>query len=286
MKKLFIFLIVAINSFALNIATTYPYIADITKAITQDKAEVFSLSNGDYDPHFITPKPSLIAKVRSANLLITNGAGLEIGWLPPLLNSANNSKLELLDLSKSIKLIAPHSHSRKDGDVHPEGNPHFILNPHNVLIVADSVKSKLCEIDNQNCEIYRHNLDEFKAKFSLKLQEWDSKLKQVNGLKVVQYHKLFDYFFKQYGVVEVATVEQFAGISPSAKHLDSIKELGANLKINFVIRATYNSEKIAKKVSNDLNAKLIILPHDVGSIKDIDNIFLMFETITKELLHE
>jgi len=122
----------------LQVVTTYPYIAGITEQIGGERVRVFALAGGAWDPHTILPKPSFIAKLRRADLLIINGAQLEIGWLPPLMNQANNPKVAvgsngLLDLSRHVELLdVPGSVSRAQGDVHPDGDPHFYLDPVNI----------------------------------------------------------------------------------------------------------------------------------------------------------
>ncbi|MEZ0323969.1 MAG: zinc ABC transporter substrate-binding protein [Hydrogenothermaceae bacterium] len=138
----------------LKIVTTYPYIASITKEVVKDKASVEYLAEGNVDPHFIVPKPSLSVKLRNADLLIINGASLEIGWLPPLINQASNPKINpsssgFLDLSQFINLIEKHENvSRALGDVHPEGNPHFHLDPYNIPVISDVITKNAKHIEN------------------------------------------------------------------------------------------------------------------------------------------
>ncbi len=136
-----------------------------------DKVEVFVLGKGTEDPHFIVPKPSFIAKLRGADLVIINGAGLEIGFIPILIQQANNPRIQtskgFLDLSQHVNLIeVPTSVSRSEGDIHPEGNPHFVLDPHNIPILARAIKDKLCGLDAKHCRHYENKLSEF-------LKVWD-----------------------------------------------------------------------------------------------------------------
>ncbi len=147
----------------LKVVTTYPYIANITERIGGDRIKVHFLARGDYDPHTIIPKPSFIAQLRRADLLIINGAQLEIGWLPPLMRQANNPTVNpgsrgFLDLSRSVKLIdVPASVSRDQGDVHPDGNPHFYLDPHNIPAMARSILVKLSSLDSHNASFMKKN---------------------------------------------------------------------------------------------------------------------------------
>ena len=137
----------------MRVVTTYPYIADITSRIGGDRVSVHALASGNWDPHFVVPKPSLIAKVRRADLLILNGAELEIGWLPPVIRESRNAKVRpesggFLDLSVYIKLIdVPENVSRAQGDIHPSGNPHFALDPANIAKIAVVITKKLCDLN-------------------------------------------------------------------------------------------------------------------------------------------
>ena len=170
MKKTIILLMCFLMSSVLfpklRIVTTYPYMKDITDRIGKDKVKVIALSPGNWDPHVIVPRPSLIAKVRRADLLIINGAQLEIGWIPPVIRQANNAKVMpskkgFLDLSTFVKLIqVPDSVSRAQGDIHPAGNPHFHLDPHNIPLIANAIADKLIDLDPDNMEYYSKNKEE------------------------------------------------------------------------------------------------------------------------------
>jgi zinc/manganese transport system substrate-binding protein len=137
----------------LQVVATYGYIGDIVQRIGKDRVEVISLARGDYNPHIIIPKPSYIAKLRRADLLIINGGQLEIGWLPQIIKQANNGAVQpgergFLDLSMHVHLIdVPTSVSRELGDVHPEGNPHFFMDPDNIPVIAKAITDRLSELD-------------------------------------------------------------------------------------------------------------------------------------------
>lgn len=275
-------------SFAkIKVATTYPYIADITQKIAKDKANVISLATGNIDPHFITPKPSLIVKLRDADLLIINGASLEIGWLPPLIRQANNPKINpntngFLDLSNFVELMQkPENVSRAGGDVHPEGNPHFHLNPNNIPIIADAITQRLCEIDNGNCGFYKQNLNEFKKQFSEKKKVWDEKMKSLKDAKIYEYHRLYDYFLTNYQIIVAGTLESLPGIPPTSKHLQNLIQNSKDVK--FILQDVYHSQDASKFVSSKTGIPVIILPHDVGAIPEAKDIFSLFDIIVERL---
>lgn len=292
MQLVFILLGIFFFSFAkaeIKIVTTYPYIASITKEITKNKAKVDYLADGKLDPHFVIPKPSLAVKLRDADLLIINGAGLEVGWLPPLLNQASNSKINpntkgFLDLSNFVELIEkPENVSRSMGDVHPEGNPHFYLNPNNIPLLSDAITKRLCILDSINCNTYKENNENFKKHFNEKIKQWNIKMSKVSNVKVIEYHKLFDYFLINYNIKNVGTIEPLPGIPPSAKHLENLIEKVKAEKVSYILQDVYHSNKPAQYISEKTGIKMIILPHDVYALPEVKDIFSLFDTIVERL---
>ena len=274
----------------IKVIVTYPYIESIVKEITKDKVDISSLSDGKWDPHFVPPRPSLVIKLRNADLLIINGAQLEIGWLPPLIDRANNGKIlpgkvGFLDLSTLFDLIQkPQVVSRAFGDVHPQGNPHFHLDPVKIPKIADVITGRLCAIDKGNCEFYMENLKFFKEKWQIKLNEWSEKMKKLKGTFVFEYHRLFDYFFLRYGVNIAGTLEPFPGIPPTTSHLLELIDFAKKHKINFIAYAIYNPKNPVQFISKKTGIKPVLLPHDVNSLPQVKDIFSLFDEIVGRLV--
>jgi zinc/manganese transport system substrate-binding protein len=273
----------------LRVATAYPYMKDITDRIGKDKVKVIALSPGNWDPHVIVPKPSLIAQVRRADLLIINGGQLEIGWIPPVLRQANNarvmpSKKGFLDLSTFVKMIqVPDSVSREQGDIHPAGNPHFHLDPHNIPILANAISEKLADLDPDNMEYYDKNKEEFLNQWKIKIAEWEQKLAPLKGNKYIEYHKNFDYFLESFGLIVLDTIEPLPGIPPTSKHtIELIKEL-KNEKVHKILHDVYHSQKCTKLISQKTEVPWVVVPHDVGSLNKIKSIFMLYDEIVDRL---
>ncbi len=292
MKKILFLLLFAMQlaySKQLNVVTTYPYIADVVKIIGAEKVQVTALARGDYNPHIIIPKPSFIVKVRNADLLIINGAQLEIGWLPPLIKQANNGNVQpgekgFLDLSNFVQMIEiPASVSREYGDVHPEGNPHYYLNPANIIKIAHSITNKLCELDMVNEPFYRANLTSFVQNWDRKVAGWKETLSSIKCKKVIEYHKVFDYFLQAFDINLVGTLEPLPGIPPTTKHIGEIEKLIERERIHCLLQDVYNPHDASKYISKKLDLKMIILPHDVGAVKEADGIFQLFDEIVRRL---
>jgi zinc/manganese transport system substrate-binding protein len=295
MKKSLIFLgLIGCLSFStfsygqIKTVVTYPYIGDLTQKIGGDKVEVFALAKGTEDPHFIVPKPSFIAKLRGADLVIINGAGLEIGFIPVLINQANNPRIQtskgFLDLSQQINLIeVPASVSRSEGDIHPEGNPHFVLNPHNIPILAKAIKDKLCSIDPTNCQHYEKRLVEFLNHWNEKNRDWDRKLSDLKGKKVIQYHQLFNYFLSVYHLSRAGTIEPKPGIPPTARHIEELIDVAKSQKVDFILQDVYHEKKSGPFMAEKTGAKYILLPHDIGAVPEAKDLFSLFEEIVRRL---
>jgi len=170
-------LLFSISLAKLKVVATYPWIGELVKEIGKDRVSLYVIARGTDDPHFVVPKPSHIAKMRDADLLIVQGASLEAGFLPPLLQQSNNSKIQpgrqgYLDLSEFVELIEkPVNISRAMGDVHPEGNPHYQLDPHNIPLLARAIAEGLCQLDSPNCAHYRRNLEDFLKRWNARLTE-------------------------------------------------------------------------------------------------------------------
>jgi zinc/manganese transport system substrate-binding protein len=297
MKKLLIAaacLLVPAYSFGerIQVVTTYPYIASIAGQVGGDRVRVNALAGGQWDPHTIVPKPSFIAKVRRAELLIINGGQLEIGWLPPLMNQANNPRIRtgsngLLDLSRAVTLIdVPRSVSRAQGDVHPAGNPHYYLDPHNIPKLSKAIAQKLGEIDPQGTSAYENNNKHFTDNWNRKLAVWDRALSSLRGARVIEYHKNYDYLLRRYGIVLVGTIEPLPGIPPTSKHIESLETLIHSGRPRFILQDVYNPDSASKHLSQKFGIPLVRLPHDVEAVREAEGIYSLFDEIVRRLTNE
>ncbi len=274
-----------------NVVASYPYLGKIVQAIGGDNVHVKVLASPKRDPHFVIPKPSLIPAISRAQLLVANGAGLEIGWLPPLLKSANNPKVRIgsegfLDISRTIHLIdIPKSVSRAMGDIHPEGNPHFDTDPHNVLPMAKRITQKLIALDASHKKAYQYNLKTFTQKWEQFLRTFDAGMKSCKGKKVIQYHELYNYLLRRYGIKSVANIEPLPGIAPSSKHTLELIQQMKKEHITTILQDPYHEKKTARFIAGKTDAKVIVLPHDVGSVSGTKSLESFYTTIRERLCH-
>jgi zinc/manganese transport system substrate-binding protein len=286
MKIILLFLLTFTALLAkLNVGVAYPYIEQLTKEVAQDKVNIALLSRGDWDPHFVVPKPSLVGKLRNADILILNGASLEMGWLPPLIQSSNNAKIQkgtdgYLDLSAYIKLQdIPKSVDRSMGHVHEEGNPHFALDPHNMIPLAEVIMLTLSLHDENNYGFYKKNFENFKRKWQKKLQVYDGKMAKCRGMKVVQYHELFNYFLKHYGIKSIDNLEPIPGIKPNSKHALKLVTEIKEQDVKLILQDVYHEHKTAKFIAQKTDVKVVEIPHDVGAVKGTATLEKFYDTI-------
>jgi zinc/manganese transport system substrate-binding protein len=273
-----------------KVVVTYPYIASLVGEIAKDQADVSTLAKGDEDPHFVVPRPSFIGKLRQADLLIINGGSLEIGFVPPLIRQANNPKimpgdLGLVDLSQAVTLIEkPDKVSRSEGDIHPEGNPHFILDWHNVPAVARFIADALSRVDRGGASTYQKNLDVFLARWKAKTAEWDKKAAPLQGKAVIQYHRLFDYFVLRTGMKVVGELEPKPGIPPTSRHIEELIQGNAPGGVYMIITDPYHEQKTPEGTAKKMSIPWVVLPQDVAAVPAAKDMFSMFDTLLASVL--
>ncbi len=294
MKKI-VLLFVLLNLLVLpgwgkiNVVATLPYIGNLVHQVGLDGVKVVVLARGSRDPHFVTPRPSFIAKLRKADLLIMNGGQLEIGWLPPVIRQANNRKLgsgndgllKLIDFVEPMDI--PVNVSRADGDVHPEGNPHFQLDPGNIPLLAKAIKERLCKLDPNDCEAYNKNLDTFLAMWEEKRREWAKGMSVLKGEPVIQYHTSFNYLLRRYGIEGSGSLEPLPGIPPTTRHIAQTIETIKKENVKLILQDVYHNPKTAKFVSSRSGVPMVVVPHDVDSVKGVNDIFELFDEIVRRL---
>jgi len=272
---------------ALRVVATLPWIGSIVQEIGGDHVEVTVLIKPNQDPHYAEAKPSMILAARKADVLMFNGLDLEIGYLPRIIESSSNPKIQPgkmgnLDCSQFIEPIEkPTSVDRSMGDVHPLGNPHYQFSPKNILKVAEGMASVLSEIDPGNAAFYDSRLQMFKDRMKDKEKEW-SRL-PLQGKRFIAYHKLFEYLAEEYGFRIEAYIEPKPGIPPSAGRISELIEFTARTKPDAILATTVAGRKEAEALSQRTGVPLIILPQDVGAMPAAEDWFGLMDEVFKSL---
>jgi len=285
---LLLFLVtVALNSqAALQVVTTTEDLAAIARAIGGAAVDVASLTPGTRDPHFAEAKPSMIRKVYRADLLILVGADMEIGWLPPLLQSARNGRVQpgnagYLDLSLVVPLLGKMTGpvSRAMGDVHAKGNPHYWLDPRNGARMARAIAARLSELDPKQRDDYQARLVAFEQTLEQKLKQWQATLTPLRGQTVIAYHTSFVYLADAFGFTIIDEVEPKPGIAPSASHLNQLVQRIKAEQIDLLIMEPYYERRSARYLQDQTSIRIAVLPQSVGALPQIETYFQVFDRI-------
>ena len=269
----------------LTVVATLPDYGAVARDIGGDKVEVTVLAKPTEDPHFVDARPSFIVKLRSADVLIEGGAELEIGWLPPLLQNARNSKLETgqpgrVIASQGIRMMnVPTTLTRAAGDVHAMGNPHFMMDPIIVKAVAKHVAEAFAAADAANAAGYRANYAKFEQTVDAKLQDWGRALLPFKGRQFVAYHDSWPYFAHRFGLVSEIFLEPKPGIPPSPSHLAKVIGDMKATHTAAIIVEPFHSRKIAEKVASSTGAHIADVAQFPGALPGTDSYVAFMDII-------
>lgn len=275
----------------LNVVTSTEDLASIAREVGGDKVAVVALAKGYQDPHFVDAKPSFILTMNRADLYIAVGRELEIGWLPPLVNSSRNAKIQpgargYLDASLTVHIleIPTGQITRAMGDVHPLGNPHYWLEPGNGRLIAQAVRNKLSEISPADNALFAQRYDDFDRRLAAAEKRWDAAMAPYKGTKLVTYHRSWPNFMDRFGLQVIGYVEPKPGIPPSPSHtLDLIEEMKRG-GIKLIVVEPYFSLKTPQAIANQIpGGKVLVLAPSVGGVKEVADYIQLFEYNVKLL---
>jgi zinc/manganese transport system substrate-binding protein len=293
--KLFLLFLLALpgGAFAqgkLNVVSTTEDLGSLAREVGGDRVSVTALARGYQDPHFVDPKPSFILAVSKADMLIVVGRELEIGWLPPLLTSSRNSKIQTggngyLDASLNVKIleIPTGQITRAMGDVHPLGNPHYWLEPGNGRRIAQAIRDKLSQVSPGNASYFAQRYSDFDTRLAAGEKRWDAIMAPYKGTKIVTFHRSWPNFMERWGLDVIGYVEPKPGIPPTPQHtievIDGMKSQGAKL----IIVEPYFDLKTPQAIANQVGGKVLVLAPSVGGAKEATDYIQLFEYDVNQL---
>ena len=273
----------------LRVVATTPDLASLAREIGGDKVNVVALAKPTEDPHYVDAKPSHIVTLNRADALIEGGAELELGWLPPLLENSRNSKISAgapgrIVASDGVKMLEiPTSFDRSKGDVHSLGNPHFMIDPVTVKIVARNIANHLAQIDPKNAATYNGNLGRFNTRLDAKFADWQKQLAPYRGARIVTYHKDFVYLADRFGLNVIDELEPKPGIAPSPAHLAQVigKMKSTNAKV--ILVQPFQNRKTAETVARQTGAVVLDIPQQPGAAPNTNTYFDTMDNIVRTL---
>ena len=268
----------------LNVVTATEDLAAIAREVGGDRITVESIARGYQDPHFVEAKPSFILKLQRADLLIVVGRELEIGWLPPLIQQSRNAKVQVgaagyLDASMRARILdIPQGQiTRAMGDVHPQGNPHYWLDPENGKSIAREIADKLGELRPADRALFSQRAADFSNRITEAQKRWSAMIAPYKGTKVVTYHRSFSNFAERFGLNVIGYVEPRPGIPPTPQHtLDVINEMKQQ-NVKLVLVEPYFDSKTPNSIGRATGAEVLVMPPSVGGVKEITDYLKLFD---------
>jgi len=271
------------------LATTADWGA-LTKELGGEHVDVYVATTAMQDVHRVEAKPSLVARARTADLLVANGAELEIGWLPVLQQESGNPKIQrgapgYFEATSVVTLVEKPEHfDRAMGDIHPLGNPHIQLDPRNVAAVAKALTARLTAIDPADADYYATRAADFGKRWSEATARWQEKAAPLKGTPVVIMHRDQAYLCRWLGLTEVAAIEPKPGVPPSAGYLSQLVTKLTATPPKLILLNAYNDPKAANWLSERVHAPAVVLPFSVGGSKEAKDLFGLFDDTIEKLL--
>jgi len=273
----------------LRVFTCEPEWGSLVHELAGDKVDVDVGTSALQDVHQIEAKPSLIAKVRAADLAVCTGAQLEVGWLPQLISQSGNTKLasgpaSFMAAMQVKTLEKPTALDRAYGDVHPDGNPHVQLDPRRVLIIARRLDDRLAELDPANAATYKERGADFEKRWLAAMTKWQAEAAPLRGRKVVVHHISWIYLWDWLGIQQIGALEPKPGVPPTSGHLASLIGLTKSSNTLAIIRAAYQDPKPADWLADRTGVPAVTLPYTVGGDAQSKDLFGLFDSTISKLL--
>lgn len=275
---------------ALNILACEPEWGALAQELGGDRASVFVATTALQDPHRIEARPSLIARARSADLLVCTGAELEAGWVPLLQAQSGNAKIQTgrpgyFEAAAAVPLIdKPAQLDRAQGDVHAAGNPHVHLDPRNVEKVAIALGKRLGELDAGNSRLYEERTEGFLRRWREATERWQRQAAPLKGVPLVVYHRDLAYLVRWLGMREVGALEPRPGLPPSTSHLAALLGQLQKDPARMVVRSAYNEPRAAEWLAERARIPQVVLPFTVGGSERAKDLFGLFDDTLARLL--
>lgn len=286
MKNIFVLLLVFTLTLAVGVSAKVKVVASssdlasIATFVGKDLIEVSSIGQGRSNLHFVEVLPSYMLKISKADLYLKNGLALD-QWAQGVIDGARNSKLVVIDCSTGIDVLEKPTEkvTALMGDVHPEGNPHYWLDPRNGKVIASNIVDGLCRVDPANSDTYRANLKAFDERLDQKWAEWEKRAAPLKGAEFISYHSTFAYFASAFGFTVAGYVEPRPGIEPTASHNSELIDLIKARHITTILREPYYSARTPESIARQSGATAYEAPSSVGGTAEATDYFALFDVL-------
>ena len=274
----------------LKVLACEPEWAALAAEIGGDRVKASSATTALQDPHRIEARPSLIARARSADLLVCTGAELEVGWLPILQRESGNPAIQrgrpgYLEAAAAVPLLEKPAHlDRAHGDVHAAGNPHIQTDPRNIARVAEVLAKRMAQLDPAQAAHYASRQADFSRRWQAAIARWETKAAPLRGVEVVSQHQGFPYLYAWLGLREVAVLEPKPGLEPAAGHLAAVLQQLRAQRPRLILRAAYQSGRASEWLATRTGLPAVTLPYTVGGSDRARDLFGLFDDTLDRLL--
>lgn len=277
-------------AFALNVFACEPEWGALSSEIGGDKVSVTNATTGGQDPHLIQARPSLIARMRNADILVCTGAELEVGWLPMLESQASNSKIQTgapgaFFATAFVPLLeAPAQLDRAQGDIHAGGNPHIQSDPRNMLPVAKALTARFAQLDPSNAATYSARMADFEKRWTAGIAKWTAMAAPLKGVPIAVQHRSWVYLERWLGLTEIVPLEPKPGVPPSSGYLAEVLQKLQATPAKFVIRAAYEDGRPSEFIAQRAGIPAVMLPFTVGGTDGAKDLFSLYDDTLNRLL--
>jgi zinc/manganese transport system substrate-binding protein len=267
-----------------------PEWAALAQELGGEKVSVFTATTALQDPHHIEARPSLIARLRQADLLVCTGAELEAGWLPVLLRQSGNARVQpgrpgYFEAANHVRMLEiPARLDRAEGDVHAAGNPHIQTDPRNIGVVATALARRLAEIDPAGANHYQARQRDFAQRWNTAIKRWEQQAVPLRGVHIVVQHKGFPYLENWLGLRQIAALEPRPGLEPTSGHLAELLEKLRREPAQMILRAAYHDGRASEWLAERAGIPVVVLPFTVGGNDQARDLFSLFDDTLQRLL--
>ena len=274
----------------LNVFTTVPEWAALAEEIGGDKVKAYSATNALQDPHRVEARPSLIARARSADLVIATGAELEVGWLPLVLQQSGNGKVRpgtpgYFEAVTAVPVLGkPTKLDRAEGDIHPQGDPHIQTDARNIGRVAEALSARMAQLDPADAPVFQSRTKQFLERWNAAVAKWEKQAAPLKGARIVVQHKAFTYLIAWLGMEEVAALEPKPGMEPTTAHLAEVLATLEKQPARMVLRAAYQGDRASQWLAQRTKINPVVLPFTVGGDDGAKDLFGLFDDTIQRLL--
>jgi zinc/manganese transport system substrate-binding protein len=274
----------------LSVFACEPEWGALSSEVGGDKVSVYNATTGAQDPHQIQARPSLIAKARNADITVCDGAELEIGWLPMILQQSGNARIAAgqpgaFDATNYAHLLEqPSRLDRAEGDIHAAGNPHIQTDPRMMIPVAKALAARFAQLDSANAASYQSREADFEKRWNAAITKWQAKAAPLRGVPIVVQHHAWIYMERWLGLVEVVPLEPKPGVPPSSGYLAQVLQKLQTTPAKFAIRAAYEDDRPSAFISEHAGIPAIALPFTVGGTDEAKDLFSLYDDTVNRLL--